>query len=201
MDETVLWPVLVVGVVIATLGWMIYWAGINVIGAFVGAGAGVALAGLITNAFELERFGPFISVGGLFAGAVGGMYLMRALNYYAFFIIGVMLGAPIGTSFLGLSVFEGQEWATTDRALIIATVVGAITGGMLVLMLRRYVIALVAAVAGAMLVAVSFPEQHRDVVGLLTFLASVVIQFLLIRAFLPEERMNLMAVERTPRRK
>jgi len=201
MDESVLWPVFIVGVVIATFGWLIYWAGINVIGAFVGAGAGVALASLITNMFELERFGPFISMGGLFAGGVAGVYLMRALNYYAFFIIGVMLGAPIGTSFVGLPIFEGQAWALTDRALIISTVVGAVGGGILVLVLRRYVIAVVAAVAGAMLIAVSVPEPHRDVAGLAGFVGSVVIQFFLIRAFLPQERMNLMSGERKIRRR
>ncbi len=199
--EDILWPVLILGVIVAVFGWMIYWAGINVIGAFVGAGAGVALAGLITNFFNLSGYGPLIAMGGLFVGAFGGMYMMRALNYYAFFIIGVMLGASVGTSFLNLSIFEGQEWAMTDRALIISTVVGAITGGMLLLMFRRYVIAVVAAVAGSMLIAVSFPEGQRDVIGVLSFAGSVTIQFLLIRAFLPEERMNLMAVERKPRKK
>lgn len=196
MEDAILWPVLIVGLVVATFGWMIYWAGINVIGAFVGAGAGVALASLITNMFELQRFGPFISLGGLIAGGVAGVYLMRALNYYAFFIIGVMLGAPIGTSFVGLSIFEDQEWAMTDTALIVSTVVGAVLGGVLVLMLRRYVIALVAAVAGAMLIAVSFPEEHQDVAGLAGFVGSVVVQFFLIRAFLPEDRMNVMSGER-----
>lgn len=196
MNESILWPVLVVGLVIATFGWMIYWAGINVIGAFVGAGAGVALASLVTNMFELQRFGPFISLGGLFAGGVAGIYLMRALNYYAFFIIGVILGAPIGTSFVGLSIFEDQAWAMTDRALIISTVVGAVSGGILVLIFRRYVIALVAAVAGAMLIAVSVPEPHRDVVGLAAFVGSMVIQFFLIRSFLPEDRMNVMSGQR-----
>lgn len=134
-------------------------------------------------------------------GIFGGMYLMRALNYYAFFIIGVMLGASVGTSFLNLSIFDDQEWATTDRALIISTVVGALTGGIVLLMFRRYVIAVVAAVAGSMLIAVSFPEGHRDLIGVLSFAGSVVIQFLLIRSFLPEERMNLLAVERQPRKK
>lgn len=62
--EEILWPAFILGVLVATLGWMIYWAGINVIGAFVGAGAGVALAGLITNFFSLTRYGPLISMGG-----------------------------------------------------------------------------------------------------------------------------------------
>lgn len=199
MEEQVLWPVLIVGLLIGTLGWMIYWAGINVIGAFVGAGAGVAMAGLVITSFSLARFGPFISMAGLILGAVGGVYLMRAINYYAFFIIGVMLGAPIGSAFPGLSIFENQDWAHSNTTIAISTAVGALAGGMLVLVLRRYVIAMVAAVAGAMLVAISVPEQHREVVGLLAFIASAIIQFMLIRAFLPEERMNLMAVERKPK--
>lgn len=199
MEDQLLWPVLIFGVLIGTLGWMIYWAGINVIGAFVGAGAGVALGSLVITYFSLSRFGPFISVAGFFLGAAGGVVLMRAINYYAFFVIGVTLGAPIGSSFLGLSVFENQGWAHSDRALIVSTVIGAVSGGVLVLTFRRYVIALVAAVMGAMLVAVSVPEAHREVAGLLAFAGSAVVQFVLIRAFLPEERMNLMAVERKAR--
>lgn len=199
MESQILWPVLLLGALIATLGWMIYWAGINVIGAFVGAGAGVAMAVLVESYFDLTGYSAVLHVVGFFLGAAGGMYLMRAINYYAFFIIGVMLGAPIGSSFLTLSLFENQDWAHTDRALIAATVIGAIGGGALVLALRRYVIAIVAAVAGSMLIAVSVPGPHRDVIALLSFIASAVIQFLLIRSFLPEERMNLLAVHRKPR--
>jgi hypothetical protein len=196
MEEQILWPVLIVGLLVGTFGWMIYWAGINVIGVFVGAGAGLAFAVLVEHYFELERFSLIIHILGMILGGVGGMYLMRALNYYAFFVIGVFLGTAVGSSFLALSIFEAQPWAQTDRALIVATVIGAVTGGLIVLMLRRYVIAIVAAVAAAMLIAVSFPGPHRDVIVLLVFIGSAAIQFLFIRMFLPEERMNLLAVER-----
>jgi hypothetical protein len=196
MEEQILWPVLVLGVLVGTLGWMLYWAGINVIGAFVGAGAGLAFGVLVQLYFEIERFVFVVHALSVIVGAVGGVYLMRALNYYAFFIIGVFLGTAVGSSFLALSIFEDQEWARTDRALIIATVIGAVSGGLLVLMLRRYIIAIVAAVAGSMLIGVSFPGPHRDVIVLLSFIGSAAIQFLFIRMFLPEERMSLLSVER-----
>lgn len=195
-NQEIIWTLFALGVVVGTCGWMLYWAGLHVIGGFVGAGAGVLLAFWVVQAMGWQAHPLIVTVVGMIGGGTAGILIMRLIDYWAFFLIGVALGAPLGATALNLPWLQEEPWAQTRLALIVASVIGALAGGMLILGTRRYVIAVVAAMAGAGMIALAVPDASRFLIALMAFILSLVVQFGMIRAFLPPERMSTLSVSR-----
>lgn len=195
-EQTVIWYLLIVGVIVGVLGWTLYWAGLHIVGALVGAAAGVFLSFFINDLAEMTVSPTVLTILGIAAGAIAGIALMRALDFYAFFIFGVVIGTPVGADLLSLPILQQQPWAESPAALVTFSVLGALIGGLLVLAFRRYVIAVAAAAASAGMIVVSLPFEQEVVIGAVAFAASVLMQFGLIRAFLPEDKMNILSVKR-----
>lgn len=195
-EQTVIWYLLIFGVIVGVLGWTLYWAGLHIVGGLVGAAAGVFLSFFINDLAEMSVSPTILTILGIVVGAIVGIALMRALDFYAFFIFGVVIGTPVGADLLSLSYLSEQPWAESPAALVTFSVLGALIGGLLVLAFRRYVIAVAAAAASAGMIVVSLPFEQEVVIGAVAFASSVLMQFGLIRAFLPEDKMNVLTVKR-----
>lgn len=198
--EAVLWPSLILGFLIAVFGWMIYWTGVHVIGAFVGGGVGVGLGWLAGIYFTIPGWElPMIGIGAV-SGAVLGVIFMRSLQYYFFFLLGATAGAPLALSILSLDPLHHQPWAKGNGASIVAMLIGGLLGGILALKGRRYIVALVSAAMGAALIAVSLPDTHRALIAIPCFLTSLFVQTGFIRTFISEDDIEIeRAIQRSRR--
>ncbi|MCH8333772.1 hypothetical protein IIC65_07550 [Candidatus Sumerlaeota bacterium] len=194
------WTLLIPGVVIALFGWTLYWTGVHVIGAFVGAGAG-SVGGIVIGALMFPSSPMLLATClGAAVGAVLGVILMRAIQIYFFFLVGASFGAPLGWSLLQLSPFENQAWAHSLGVELGAVALGGLAGGFLVLRSRRYIVALVAAAVGSTFIALSLPWDMSVLIAVPCFLTSMAIQTGLIRKFLSKERIDRAMVMEERRR-
>lgn len=184
----VLWPFLILGIVIGLFGWMLYWAGLPVIGAMVGAATGgLAATGLwaaLEISDEISTWVPVIGAGG---GVVFGFLLVRLVQHYFFFIIGTFFGAALGWNAITSPPLGDQAWAESVWAGLGAVFFCGLVGGFVFLAARRYIVAFVAAVIGTALVVISVPDSNPYYVGVPTFICSMLIQTGLLRKFLPQE--------------
>jgi hypothetical protein len=113
--------------------------------------------------------------------------MLRAIQYYFFFLIGAGLGAPLAWRALKLAESAEQGWADGSTRGVVVVVAGALVGGALVLLLRRYIVAVVAALIGSAMIAEGLPYENKLMIAAPCFAVSVVIQTGLIRRFIPEK--------------
>jgi hypothetical protein len=180
------WPYLVAGLVVGTLGWMIYLAGLPAIGLVAGLGTGGALGLILSGAFDNPWAAWVLIALGCLAGGACGFWLVRVFQMYLFFIAGASLGGALGLEFVhsetGSQLVEGS-----GLAMALTTALAALAGGLLCIKLRRYVMALITSTIGVFLFAEGVPERWRAptlVIGLVVFLA---IQVGLVRRFVDQE--------------
>ena len=184
----ILWPFLILGIVIGLFGWILYWAGLPVIGAMVGAATGGLAATGLWAAFEIsDEISTWVPVIGAGIGVVFGFLLVRLVQQFFFFIIGTFFGASFGWNAITSPPLGDQAWAESVWAGLGAVFFCGLVGGIVFLAARRYVVALVAAVIGSALVVISVPDSNPYFVGVPTFIAFMAIQTGLLRRFLPEE--------------
>ena len=174
------WPFLFAGIALCVGGWVFYWIGIQMAGALVGASLGLA------GAWALAPFlGPtartwIVPLGGV-AGFGLGIFVMRGLHRFAFFLVGAGLGLGAGQAFF--------LWAV-DKVTCISRapdfwqwglmIFGATLGGVLMVRGSRAVVALVTSVVGAFLVVTSIDQPLM----LLAFIPLVLGSFFLQMGFL-----------------
>lgn len=190
MDEEIIWSLLVVGVAIGLFGWTIYWAGLSAIGGFCGAVVGGAIAVAVGVFLELGDGASMVALAvTAIVGAVGGVVLIRLVEHFFFFIVGAALGAPLAWVAVTEPPLANMGWAQTDLAKFGALLAGAFGGGFGMLRFHRYVVALVAAIVGGSLVAMSLPIESRLLMGTCFVALSMAAQTGLIRKFLPGDRL------------
>ena len=187
--DAIVWTILIAGVLIALLGWMIYWTGIHVIGAFVGAGAGMAVCYLIASYSSAENSAELLLAVGALFGGVFGVLLVRMVQNAFFFFIGAAFGAPLAWHVMTSDALPEQGWAQSDVTLLAGMLVGGLAGGYLTLRFSRYLVALVAAFLGSAMIALSLPFEEPLFVALPAFITSIVVQTNLIRKFVPKEKL------------
>src|SRR5687767_5370461 len=96
---------LIIGLLIGLGGWLLYWAGLPMIGAVIGASFGGGL-GYVASALTTAPIGiPLFTGIGIVLGAVGGILLVKALQIYFFFATGVSLGAALGYKLVQKNIF------------------------------------------------------------------------------------------------
>lgn len=192
MNGDIYWFTLILGIAIGLCGWMIYWAGLPVIGGFVGACAGLSLGGLLGEQLGWDGNQAFILT--LFSAAlcgVLGVLLIRMVQYYFFFLIGALIGAPSALVLQQAPYLVDQPWMHGPLASIVLIVLGAWAGGSIFLWCRRYVVAIASAVAAARLIPYSLQmEANAILVSFLVFGLSMAVQTMLIRGYMPEDELK-----------
>ncbi len=193
----ILWPYLLGGVGLALFGWSLYWMGTLLIGIILGSAIGLFFALFGATMLEMpENTALLISGLGGILGAVLGAFMMRMIQNYFFFLVGALLGAPLGWKIMQMPSIAAQEWAQGGGADAGAVALGALIGGGILLLCRRYIIIIVTSLIGASMIAVSVPSDRPELIALPSFVIALVIQTGMLRAFVPKER-----VDRALRRK
>ena len=186
------WTWIIIGCLVGFFGWMVYRAGLSVIGALIGASTFGLLGyflgnGLVTGLNLPGYVLPMAVVGTSIAGMLVGIFTIKALQLYFFFIAGASLGAVLGLGIGELPVIRGIfDKAAGPIATLILSGVTALACGLLLVKFRRYIIAVVTSVMGGFLVSIGLPPEQMVrgmIVAVVTFL---VIQIGLVRRFVDE---------------
>ena len=178
---------MIAGLVLGLLGWMLYWIGLPAIGAIAGAGAGGSL-GFILSGFVQQSWAPWLFSGlGAGMGAFIGVFLIRALQLYFFFVTGAMLGGAMGWNLIGMSPVSGWVGPANGLPALATVAAVALLVGLLLVYFRRFIVAVVTSVAGAIVFTQGLPSAYQPVglpVSLIVFMA---IQVGLVGRFVDKE--------------
>lgn len=188
-----LWHWLILGSILGLFGWTLYWAGLpmigGVIGASMGGSLGFILSGLLTAPWAMAMFTGV----GIVLGALGGVLLVRALQIYFFFMTGAVLGGTMGyqlvsAGLFGLAPGSGLAW--------LAVAVSALIGGLVLVWGRRFIVAFVTSMIGALLTSLAFPIDWQNVAMIIALVLYLAIQIGLVHRYVRQEDFD----ERTRRR-
>lgn len=200
MNGIAQWQYLIGGLVVGLFGWLLYWAGIPVIGgligAFTGGSLGIAIAGYVQPQLSQPAAWTtplFVGIGTLL-GAVLGVLLMRAIQVYFFFTVGALFGGTFVWSLFQRNLGPG-ELLTLDWGVIAAILLGALTGGLLTVYFRRFLVAMLTSVGGAVMISYGLPAKYKLIGLLISLVIFVAVQIGLVRRFVEREafdhRLNL----------
>jgi hypothetical protein len=190
MDTTATtqWPYIIGGVITGLFGWLLYWAGIPIVGGIIGATAGGAL-GMIACDLLQSQANVLLFVGaGALLGAVPGVLLMRAIQRYFFFAAGAILGGALVWRFLyfGTSLAETQaNWSIAGVILL-----AALVGGVLVSVFRKFLVALATSALGTTLLMYGLPQQYKLLGGLVALVIFFSVQIGLVSHFVEQEHFD-----------
>lgn len=183
------WEYVLPGLIIGTMGWMIYLAGLPAIGIVAGGGAGAALGYVVAPAIEAVWAEPVLmGIGGVM-GAVVGFLLIRAFQFYLFFVAGAVLGGALGFRLLQMPAVVRMVDPGDIGTLVVVAVL-ALLSGILFVRLRRFIVAAVTSIIGVMLLVPGLPQEWQApglVISLVVFLA---VQIGLVRRFVDQEKFD-----------
>lgn len=180
-------PLILLGLAIGLLGWVLYWAGIPLIGGVVGACAGGALGVVVSGFVKTAWSLPMFLGMGVVLGGVLGIIMMRAIQIYFFFICGASLGGTLTWHLLQQKAVHDMAANSPSWAALVAVAVGTLVGGFLMVRLRRFVIALISSIAGAIIVALGLPPQYQLMGIVISLVVFLVAQIGLVRRFVKKE--------------
>lgn len=152
---------LAVGIVLCLAGWALYWIGLHLTGAILGAafGLGSAWLGMALAGVEPGEAAWILPLG----GAVGfclGIFFMRGFHRFFFFFLGAAIGLALGHAAHGWAGGVAPDALAQAPALWqgVFLVAGTLLGGLALARGSRLVVTGIAALAGAILVAAGFGD-------------------------------------------
>jgi hypothetical protein len=178
------WQYLVTGMVIGLFGWLLYWAGLPVIGAMIGGSVGgslgYVLSGLVTSGWGL----PVMTGLGIVLGAAFGMFLVKTLQIYFFFVTGASLGGAFGYKLVAAGVFGLAASSAAAWGLVALC---ALAGGLILVWGRRFIVAFVTSIIGSVCVSLGFPPDWQNVAMVVALVMFLAVQIGLVRKFVDQE--------------
>lgn len=174
-------PLLVFGGVLLAFGWVLYRAVLTIAGGVLGAAIGLGIASLLVSMLNIgDTAGIIIQVAGGAVGLIAGVFLFRALHKLAFFITGVVLGGWGAANVLFL-LQENNSLQIAELTIISIIAGVALLGGLLLMALSKYVIAIASAGAGTLLMMQALDWPHGGLIALPLFIIGLVAQLKLAR--------------------
>jgi hypothetical protein len=184
------WPHLLAGAALCLGGWTIYWVGLHLTGAVIGAcaGAGAAWTGCALAGLGPGEISWIVPAGGLIGFAVG-VFLIRGLHRFFFFVAGALAGMAVALAGHGWAVSH-LDWAARDAALwrVVFPLFGCAVGGMAMVYGSRWVVALVTSAAGSAMIVLAFDDPLALIAFPPLVLGSFFLQIGLLRRVTPARR-------------
>jgi xanthosine utilization system XapX-like protein len=171
---------LIAGGSIAFLGWLLYWLSINITGASFGGTAGVLLGALLSLLFGKEElFYPLVAILGI-VGIILGTIIIRKIHKLVFFLTGFALGALIMSPvFEILKIFLVGFFISFYIKILLKILCGIICG-FLLYKFNRYVISVLTALTGSLLMMSSWDFKGGAMIGVPLFLVSFIFQVFIL---------------------
>lgn len=198
-EATMAWVLWIVGTGVGMFGWMLYWAGLPVIGGVVGAGAGGAVGFIASGALEASWGLPVLTGLGLAVGLFAGALLTRLFQHYIFFAAGAALLAALVWQLVTTPTFRDLFQNNLLIVQTIATILAALIGGLVLLKLQRFIVAVVTAVIGAGLFGAGFSPELRFVLTIVALVVFLSIQVGLVSRYVSQEKFE-QRMRRLPKR-
>ena len=178
------------GLAVGLFGWVLYWAGVPLIGAALGAGAGGALGFVLSGFIAAPWAETVLTVVGLVVGGVAGILLIRALQLYFFFAIGASLAGAYAWQLLGREPLASLARSYGEWAEWLIVGLGALIGGLLLIQLRRFIVAVVTSVVGAIMFTHGVPPQHQMPALIISLIVFIAVQIGIVRRFVRKEEFD-----------
>lgn len=171
---------LIIGSFIAFFGWILYWVGLNVTGATLGGAFGVVIGVLLSILFQRnDLFIPLVIIFGII-GILFGIFFFRKVHILVFFLVGLALGILAGGPLLELLVKTNLlESHSGGIDLLVKGVCGAI-GGLLTAYFNRYIISILTAAIGTLLMMNSWNFRGGLRLGALIFFCALMFQIVIV---------------------
>lgn len=186
-------PMLAGGIVLALLGWILYWGGLTALGAVLGAGLGSGAGAVAAEIAGWTGTGATVAtVCGGIGGAILGALALRVFHSLVFFLCGVALGSLAAQH--GLTLAHQLEWTWADGSMaeILVRSAGALVGGVLLVFLSKFIIVIVTSTLGTLLIVGAWPTNLMLFASIPIWLFSILTQYSIAR------RLNLFERAKRP---
>lgn len=186
---------LVVGLALGLFGWLLYWAGLPLIGGVIGASAGASLGYVGSAAIQGgPEWLPSACIGaGFVLGAILGVYLMRALQLYFFFATGAILGGSGAFHMIKSGILHNYIGGIGSVGSYVTICLFALVAGLLLVKMRRFIVAFVTSVIGASLFAMALKPEWRGLGLPVSFIVFMAVQIGLVKRFVDIEKFDRRA--------
>lgn len=172
----------IVGAALAFLGWTLYWTGLNITGASLGASLSMALGWGAAMLFKRqELLLPTIIICAIL-GALLGVFLARTIHKIFFFLTGCALGVAGGVTvvqYLGKMGYIRVGHLGVDVGVKAAT---GLAGGILMLLFQRYIVIIASSAVGTLMMVYSIGSHIYTPLIPLIFFPALIFQIILIRS-------------------
>lgn len=188
---------LIVGLALGLGGWLLYWAGLPLIGGVIGACGGASLGYVGSAAIEGgPEWLPTACIGaGLVLGAILGVYLMRALQIYFFFAVGAILGGSAAFHMIQHGAMSQYIGGMGSVGSYVTICFFALVAGLLLVKLRRFIVAFVCSVFGASFFTMALQPEWRGIGLPVSFVVFLAVQIGLVRRFVDIEKFDRRACQ------
>lgn len=138
------------GLAMLLFGWLIFRLGTRLLGVALGAGFGFFIGEVLGVVLQADRnTGLYITVACSIVGALGAIFLIKAVTNFLFALIGFLFGALVGR--IGADIYAHSqqvpfELASEHGVIILVT---AIVVALLAVLLQRWIMILITSYMGA----------------------------------------------------
>ncbi len=171
---------LMLGFCLAFFGWILYWTGLNLSGAVLGGF--LCLAATLGVAVASGNMKLFFPLGLILAvpGALIGIFLFRKIHAAVFFFAGALIGIAAASAVLpALSAFRPAFFAQPPGSWIFKAAC-SLLGGLILWRFNRYIISVLTAAAGTILLMASWDFRGDPAVALGIYFSALLFQFIVI---------------------
>lgn len=175
------------GLAIGLFGWLLYWAGIPLIGGLVGACGGGALGVFASDFVQTPWALPLFMGVGVTLGAILGVILMKAIQLYFFFATGASLGGVMTWRLIHHTGLGDYFANTPGWGVMAAVAIGAILGGFILVKFRRFIVAVITSIVGVVVLSAGLPARFQGIGMVITAIVFLCAQIGLVRRFVQQQ--------------
>jgi len=177
-------PALIIaGLALCLFGWVLYWAGLRLLGAMCGAIAVAALAAIVIlfGGWQ-DRWVWIISCAvAAVIGAIVGVFLITRAHYFLFFVTGALVGAVAAWAIQASFAEWVESHVSGSLGHVLYYVAFTLAGGLLVLLAHRMIVVALTAFFGTVLFTLGVPSRYAVWLFLPLFFGSLLVQTGILR--------------------
>lgn len=179
---------LIIGIILALFGWVLYWGGLTITGALFGGSLAGAICVLVQFFAEFDEKTFLILFIVLFAiGAFAGIFVFKQIHRALFFVFGALLGVILSNPIAELLKKHELYTFEGDAAIVIFKAAAAIVFGIIIILASKYIISIITSVFGTFLILKGVNFKYAEFIALPILIISISAQTGFIKFFKPNK--------------